>query len=135
MALRRKPLLVLAVLILGVVVVVLPRVLAWADRKTVAALSWQLAHRLIVVDPGHGGIDPGAVGRGGVLEKDIALAVALRLAELLRQGARRSCLPGKPIAISQTPKPGISRSAKGTIWPAGWTWPTRGGRTFSSAST
>ncbi|MBC7104772.1 MAG: N-acetylmuramoyl-L-alanine amidase CwlD, partial [Firmicutes bacterium] len=73
-------------MVLGVAVVALPRALAWADRKAVAALSWQLAHRVVVVDPGHGGIDPGAVGRGGALEKDIALAVATRLAELLRQG-------------------------------------------------
>ena len=86
MALRRKLLLLLAALPLAAAVLLLPRVLAWADRKTVAALSWQLAHRLIVVDPGHGGVDPGAVGRGGALEKDITLAVALRLAELLRQG-------------------------------------------------
>jgi N-acetylmuramoyl-L-alanine amidase len=38
---------------------------------------------LIVIDPGHGGKDPGAIGRSGIAEKDIALAVGLRLRDLL----------------------------------------------------
>jgi len=33
----------------------------------------------IAIDPGHGGEDPGAVGRGGTLEKDVVLAVAFKL--------------------------------------------------------
>jgi len=37
----------------------------------------------IAVDPGHGGKDPGAVGPGGLLEKDVALALALELAREL----------------------------------------------------
>ncbi|MSR22928.1 MAG: N-acetylmuramoyl-L-alanine amidase [Gemmatimonadetes bacterium] len=39
--------------------------------------------RIVVIDPGHGGSDPGAVGSGGVREKDVALAVALALAREL----------------------------------------------------
>jgi N-acetylmuramoyl-L-alanine amidase len=35
--------------------------------------------RVVVVDAGHGGIDPGTHGANGLLEKDIVLAVALRL--------------------------------------------------------
>ncbi|MBF0131403.1 MAG: N-acetylmuramoyl-L-alanine amidase [Magnetococcales bacterium] len=34
---------------------------------------------VIVIDPGHGGIDPGACGREGTREKDVTLAVAKRL--------------------------------------------------------
>ena len=40
---------------------------------------------LIVVDPGHGGRDPGAVGRGGLREKTVALSVARRLKRILEE--------------------------------------------------
>lgn len=36
----------------------------------------------VVIDPGHGGTDPGAIGNG-IVEKEINLAIALRLRELL----------------------------------------------------
>ena len=41
--------------------------------------------RLIVIalDPGHGGEDPGAIGPSGLKEKDVVLAVALKLRERL----------------------------------------------------
>lgn len=39
--------------------------------------------RTIVIDPGHGGKDPGAHGRRGTEEKDIVLKVALKLRHLL----------------------------------------------------
>lgn len=41
--------------------------------------------RVVVIDPGHGGIDPGAVTEAGVMEKEIALAFARRVAERLSQ--------------------------------------------------
>jgi N-acetylmuramoyl-L-alanine amidase len=48
-----------------------------------------LAGRLIVVDAGHGGFDPGAIGVAGTHEADLNLAVAQGLrAELEAQGAR-----------------------------------------------
>ena len=39
----------------------------------------------IVIDPGHGGRDPGARGQRGTEEKDITLKVALKLRDLLRK--------------------------------------------------
>jgi N-acetylmuramoyl-L-alanine amidase len=40
--------------------------------------------RTIVLDPGHGGSDPGAVGVGGLREKDVTLRLALALEPKLR---------------------------------------------------
>ncbi len=39
---------------------------------------------LVVIDPGHGGPDPGAVGIGGLRETDIVLDISLQLAKLLQ---------------------------------------------------
>jgi N-acetylmuramoyl-L-alanine amidase len=38
---------------------------------------------VIAIDPGHGGEDPGAKGRSGLLEKDVALKVSRKLARLI----------------------------------------------------
>lgn len=43
---------------------------------------------LVVIDPGHGGIDSGAEAPNGVKEKDIVLAFSLRLQELLVESGR-----------------------------------------------
>jgi N-acetylmuramoyl-L-alanine amidase len=41
--------------------------------------------RRVVIDPGHGGKDPGATGVGGVREKDVVLRIARELAAELRR--------------------------------------------------
>jgi len=38
---------------------------------------------VIVIDPGHGGVDPGAIGKGGTREKDVVLAFANELHDVL----------------------------------------------------
>ncbi len=40
--------------------------------------------KVVVIDPGHGGIDSGTHGVNGLLEKDLVLAEGLRLAQLLK---------------------------------------------------
>ena len=42
----------------------------------------------IVIDPGHGGTDPGAIGPYGMLEKDLTLDIAKRLAALIRDNLK-----------------------------------------------
>jgi N-acetylmuramoyl-L-alanine amidase len=41
--------------------------------------------RRVVIDPGHGGHDTGAIGKEGTREKDVALSIAKKLAEELRE--------------------------------------------------
>jgi len=39
----------------------------------------------VVIDAGHGGKDPGAIGRTGLYEKEVALDIARRLTDVLKQ--------------------------------------------------
>ncbi len=48
-----------------------------------ARLSGAIAGRRVVIDPGHGGPDPGAVGRTGLKEKDLVLDISRRLRKYL----------------------------------------------------
>ena len=43
----------------------------------------------VVIDPGHGGRDPGAIGIGGLQEKRVVLSIASEVTKLLKQ--RRIC--------------------------------------------
>lgn len=42
-----------------------------------------VVRRMIVIDPGHGGHDPGAIGPSGLCEKDVVLDIALKVKEIL----------------------------------------------------
>src|SRR5262249_18304998 len=48
--------------------------------------------KVIVLDPGHGGLDPGASSRAGVLEKEVVLAFARVVKESLEATQRYSVL-------------------------------------------
>lgn len=44
-----------------------------------------VAEKVVAIDSGHGGIDPGKIGVGGIYEKDINLAISVKLKKLLEQ--------------------------------------------------
>lgn len=59
---------------------------AWAVE---ARVSVPIPKRqVIVIDAGHGGVDPGCIGRNGTYEKDIVLSTALDLAKQLEASKR-----------------------------------------------
>jgi N-acetylmuramoyl-L-alanine amidase len=49
------------------------------------------AEMRFVIDPGHGGEDPGAIGPAGTKEKDISLAVSMMVAGVIAGGAGTEC--------------------------------------------
>ncbi|MGI6112543.1 MAG: N-acetylmuramoyl-L-alanine amidase CwlD [Mahellales bacterium] len=53
--------------------------------QTLEAMGFPTTGKVIVIDPGHGGEDPGAVSPGGTEESHINLAIAKRLKEYLEQ--------------------------------------------------
>lgn len=76
--------------ILAVLLVLAMLVLARESVQYASALEGNVKNGgkkpiTIVIDAGHGGSDPGKVGVNGALEKDINLAVALKLEKNLKQ--------------------------------------------------
>jgi N-acetylmuramoyl-L-alanine amidase len=62
-----------------------PTASAGHGDKPVAAVEKGSIARLVTImlDPGHGGEDPGAIGRGGSREKDVTLSIGRRLKALI----------------------------------------------------
>jgi len=54
------------------------------DNRESISEQLGLGVRRVVLDPGHGGTDPGAIGRSGVTEKQLTLQIAHAVAERLR---------------------------------------------------
>lgn len=56
------------------------RLIIDVDTKRIESLTTK---RIVVIDPGHGGHDPGAIGPTGLQEKDVVLDIALKLKNIL----------------------------------------------------
>lgn len=56
-----------------------------APVKSVASDKQELRDLVVVIDPGHGGKDPGAIGPKGTYEKDVVLPIAKELHERLNK--------------------------------------------------
>ncbi|MDR7857665.1 N-acetylmuramoyl-L-alanine amidase CwlD [Tissierella sp.] len=54
-------------------------------RKAIPVTYLPISNKIIVIDPGHGGVDPGAVSKNGVKEDEINLIIALKLKRLIEQ--------------------------------------------------
>ena len=56
---------------------------------------------LILIDSGHGGIDPGVVGIGGVKEKDINLKIAKEIAKILEKNGYKAVYMMRKVRIKR----------------------------------
>lgn len=74
--------------------------------------------KTIVIDPGHGGRDPGAIGAGGLQEKDVTLAVALLLRDRLKKhpGYRILMTRDKDVRISTRERVAFANSNKADLF-------------------
>ena len=75
----RKRQIVFVVGILGAISAIL------ALKQYIPTIAIPSTNRVVIIDPGHGGGDPGAIGLTGTLEKDINLNIALKLQKFIEQ--------------------------------------------------
>jgi len=61
---------------------------ATTEEVTSSPLDLREEDYLVVIDPGHGGEDPGAVGGTGAYEKNVALSIARRLKRIVNWDGR-----------------------------------------------
>jgi N-acetylmuramoyl-L-alanine amidase len=72
----------------------------------------QPGHFLVMIDPGHGGYDPGTESSAGVVEKDLALQIATRLKTALEaRGIRAELTRSTDVFISLAERTRIANSA------------------------
>ncbi|MBE7637175.1 AMIN domain-containing protein [Sneathiella sp. P13V-1] len=72
----------------------------------------------VVVDAGHGGIDPGAIGQSGVYEKQLTLAVAKKLRALLHKNPSYKVIMTRDndTFLSLRERVSVARRAKGDLF-------------------
>ena len=84
---RKKAYALAAALTVTVIVLaMLTKALAVGIGEILMANAGELPYEnIIILDPGHGGEDPGAIGVNGVYEKDINLHIALEMGKMLEE--------------------------------------------------
>lgn len=80
--------------------------------------TFGLEVKTIMIDPGHGGSDPGSVGKMGTREKDITLDIAIRLRERLKKCGHYNVLMTREhdISIPLNRRVELARSSKADLF-------------------
>lgn len=72
---------------------------------------------VVVLDPGHGGSDPGAIGIGGLREKDIVLPITQEVARLLEaQGVQAILTREQDRTLDLAPRTQLANRVDGTVF-------------------
>jgi N-acetylmuramoyl-L-alanine amidase len=99
-----RPLLVLGIGIFFIAILCCLRFVLLEDEGRLV-LAPSLFGKSVVIDPGHGGWDPGMNGKAGSREADINLEIALKLAEYCREaGAHVTMTRESDIALGASKK-------------------------------
>lgn len=80
-----------------------------SNLPTRTAESTKITRVQVVIDPGHGGEDPGKVGRNGAREKDINLAIAQKLQKYLEANDCEVILTRQGDAVEDAPQGGSKK--------------------------
>ncbi len=89
-----------------------------SDRDQSRLSSSSLDPECIVIDPGHGGLEAGAKGKFGTLEKDLTLAISLKLAEIVRQTRASNVVltRDRDVDVSLEDRSAIANNNKATVF-------------------
>ena len=72
---------------------------------------------LVVIDPGHGGQDPGAIGIGGIRETDVVLEVSKIVEKLLSEkGVKVSLTRGNEVDLDLSPRVSLANKINADIF-------------------
>jgi N-acetylmuramoyl-L-alanine amidase len=72
---------------------------------------------LVMIDPGHGGKDPGAIGLGGLREVDVILPISIRVAQILaKSGVNTQLTRDSDYFVGLDERVVMSRRAGATIF-------------------
>lgn len=73
-------------ILIGIILSILILAKAFKHQlKSQEVMYLPITNKIIGIDPGHGGVDPGAVSKNGVLEDEINLEIALKLKRMVEQ--------------------------------------------------
>jgi len=89
------------------------------SNEAIATFAVATSGRVIVIDAGHGGVDDGAISDSGVSEKEINLAIAMKLQQFIEQSGGIAILtraedrgpydPNRPAGMTQRRSDLLSR--------------------------
>ncbi len=85
--------------------------------KSLASISNDKRDIVVVIDPGHGGKDPGAIGHNGIFEKDVVLSIAKELAKRLNnvQGIKAVLTRSTDVYLQLRDRSKVAREANADL--------------------
>ncbi len=75
---RKRYIVLILAVILGIMAIMI-------IKEYIPVIATPITNRIVIIDAGHGGGDPGAIGVTGSLEKDINLSIALKLQQFIEK--------------------------------------------------
>ncbi|OLS02108.1 N-acetylmuramoyl-L-alanine amidase CwlD [Tissierella creatinophila] len=94
--------------IITIIVLLISLLVFFYREKISPTFSLPVTDKIIVIDPGHGGVDPGTVGESGTLESKINLELSLKLKSLLEQS-------GAIVIMTRSDNKGLYTSKSNTL--------------------